>query len=120
MSIDAKLDALIAAINANTAALNARLTANVPPAGSSETPPARRTRAADAPPKSDAPKAVTKQDVIDAMREFPRDVTAALLKRFSPDGKMSGVPVEKYGELLAAALAEANKGGAEAADPLLG
>lgn len=123
MSIEDKIDALIVALNANTRAVEAR-------AGITHT-------AADAPPKraraavAEEPKPtattgliakaadsfVTKQQCIDAMRDYPREVVAGLLKPFAADGKMSSVSVSDYPKLLAAA----QQAGAqqEAADPLL-
>lgn len=123
--LEDKIDALIAAINANTAAHNAAIgrAAPTPPAESDPLSPApakapRASKAAKAEPDPSAP-VVDINDVRDVLKSLPRERVAQLLKAFSPDGKMSGVPATRYAELMAEARAcDANAGAGD--DPLLG
>lgn len=112
--IEDKIDQLIAALDRNTAALAGGA---APQAADAKPAKPRKTKdplEAGPPP---APPALTIDDVREKLKALPRERTAALLKRFSSDGKMSGVLPALYPDLLEAAEESAQE---DSGDPLLG
>lgn len=105
MSIENLLTSLIAAVEANTAALTGKAaTAKKAPAaeeGEEETP------AKKAPAKKPAAKAVTKEDVLPKLTEvkerFGSDAAKALVKKHGGAEKLADVEDGKFAAILKAA-----------------
>lgn len=113
MTLEDRLAALTAALEANTRAVCARAGEDYPPAADAP-PPERKTRGASAA----AAKALTVEDVRAVMKDLPQAMTLGLLRKYSTDGKLSNVPASKYAALIAEAKKVADVSEADEVDPL--
>ena len=121
MSVDAKIDALIAALNANTEALKAAGTGTAATASAekSETKPKGKGAAAT---KEDAPK-ITQDQVNAALikikDDFGMDEAKKVIKEFGKVDKMAEIKPAQYQAVYDAAVAkhaELSEGGAGGSD----
>lgn len=98
MTIEAKLDELIAAVRDLAAATRGGTNVrSAPDAAEAPAKPAKPAKSA----ASKEPAGPTIEDVRNRLKTLPRNVLTALLARFSSDGKLTSVEPSKFAALLA-------------------